>query len=154
MKKTALVLSLVLALASLSLGCQAAFYDGAWSGTLECNNVDYDIDAHLEQSLERETIKGSFFIEYEIDLGLFGRHRIWEKGTIDEGEWDPSNDSIRGRIDPIDNQANNQAPEWRFELEPNQRYDAIVGELEAINNDGDVYRTCDAELEPVVVEGN
>lgn len=150
MRRTASVLLLAL----LSLGCQRAFYDGAWTGVLECGNVDYDIDAHFEQSLERQEIEGSFFIEYEVDLGLFGRHRIWEKATIDEGEWDPANDSIEGRIDPLEPQANNLAPRWRFELEPNRDYDGIVGELEALNNDGDVYRTCDAELEPVVVEGN
>lgn len=150
MHKTAAVLLLVL----FSLGCQNAFYDGAWSGVLECDNVDYDIDAHFEQSLERRTIKGAFFIEYEVDLGLFGRHRVWEKGKIDEGEWNPDDDSIEGRIDPIQPQANGLAPAWRFELQPNDRYDEIVGELEAINGNGDVYRVCDVELEPVEIEGN
>lgn len=152
MRKTGLVL---LALFSLgSLGCQRAFYDGAWTGKLECNNVDYDIDAQFEQSLERRQIKGAFFIEYEVDLGLFGRHRVWEKGTIEKGKWDPADDSIRGRIEPKKPQANDLAPTWRFELEPDDRYEELVGELEALNNNGDVYRTCDVELEPVVIDGN
>lgn len=150
MRKTAVALLLV----ASSLGCQRAFYDGAWSGTLECDNVDYDVDAHLEQSLERQEIEGAFFIEYEIDLGLFGRHRIWEKGLVDEGEWDPSDDTISGRIDAVEGQANDEAPDWRFTLAPTKEYDGLEGELEAVNADGDVYRTCDAQLEPVVVEGN
>ncbi len=152
--RTLSALLAVLALLALSLGCQQAYLDGAWSGSMECGTNDFDVDAQFDQSLETAAIEGSFFIEYEIDLGLFGRHHIWEKGEIEDGEWEPSDDSVSGSIVPIAGQANNQAPTWLFELAPNADYDQLEGELQRVNGDGDVIESCDAELEPVAETGN
>lgn len=144
----------VLVLVALASGCQQAYLDGAWSGTLECNNTSYDIDASLEQSLETRSVEGAFFIEYEVDLGFLGRHRTWEKGEIDDGEWEPADDSFSGRIVPTSAQADGQAPSWLFELAPNDKYTELNGELERLDQDGDVVATCDAELDPVGEPGN
>lgn len=144
----------LLSLAALSLGCQQAFLDGAWTGTLECNNVRYDVDAQLDQSLETGDVEGDFFIEYEVDLGIFGRHRIWEKGSVDDGEWDPVDERFSGRVIADDDQADNQAPDWLFDLGPDEDYEELSGALERLNDDGEVVMTCDADMTPVAVPNN
>lgn len=144
----------LLAIAALFPACQQAPLDGAWTGRLECDNSLFDVDAALDQSLETGQVTGAFFVEYLVDFGLLGQLRSWSKGRLDDAEFDAAEGIVAGRVVGIDEDDDNQAPDWKFALTLDDEPRELTGEFERLDSEANVVVTCAAELSPVADPGN
>lgn len=148
---TRLIVSALFASVVFATGCNQSPIDGGWEGVADCEaGEDLTVEAVLDQRLEHDDVKGSFFIEYNIDFGILGLLRVWERGEVQDGEWDSQNLEIQGEITADDTGDGEPAPNWVFRLElTDDELTTLEGSFDRINGNGDVINACDLQLDKV-----
>jgi len=134
---------------SLLTACNQAPVDGGWEGEASCDQGDdLTVEAILDQDLDTDVVRGTFFVEFNIDL-LFGNVlRVTSRGEVDDGEWDPQNGQIQGKIVPDNVGDGDPAPTWVFDLEfTDDELTTMEGPFNRLNDAGEVINNCDLELD-------
>jgi hypothetical protein len=145
----------LLALAPLALACQQAPLDGAWTGRARCGNSDVlKVDAMFDQRLERDDVRGVVFIEWLVELGLLGRPRFTQRGTLRDGEFDPARARVTALVKPDEAQGGGDAPEYALRATFSDDYEELEGSLDRLRGDGEVAVSCDLDLERFDQRGN
>jgi len=133
----------------LASACNQSPIDGGWSGTADCEaGEDLTVEAILDQSNETNEVEGTFYVEYNIDFGILGVLRVWQRSTVQDGEWDSQDLTIEGELDPDDTGDGDPAPLWVFSLElTGNDLDQLEGSFNRVNGQGEVVNACDLEMD-------
>lgn len=134
---------------SLLAGCNQAPVDGGWEGEADCDQgEDLTVEAILDQDLDTDVVRGTVFVEFNIDFGFLGILRVTSRGEVDDGEWDPQSAQVQGKVVPDDVGDGDPAPTWIFDLEfTDDEFTTLEGQFNRLNGAGEVINSCDLELD-------
>lgn len=121
------------------VGCRPLL-DGGWEGEAVCDGDTFPLSAIFNETGDDE-LEGTVYIEQ-----IFGG--FIAKGTIDNGGFDPDNNSYDFQLQTDDD----STPELDLELELDQDdIDRLEGTAQILNDAGEVQDTCQVDLERVTV---
>jgi hypothetical protein len=137
-----------LALLVFTLGCQPTV-DGGWEGRAVCDDdTVVNVEAIFDQQTEDNELKGTFFLDLVINLGLLGTWETVQRGVIEDGEVDPQDGVFSGKLIANPEASGGNTVDYTFDLEWNDdEYTELTGDLDRVNADGEVVIRCDLDLD-------